>query len=879
MRYVLFLYMLLCFSQAVFAQKITGTVKDFNDIPVENTAIYLWDSSKKQRLYKYAYSDANGSFVFEWNEKTQQIYIEVSALDFALQAQELTISQPLHLDFKLERKEIELQEVVIKDEKAVRVKNDSTLYDPKKFLNGSERKVEDLIKKLPGMSVNEVTGEIKFKGKAIETVKLEDDDLFGSNYTLGTKNISVDMIEQVQAIENYASNPILSGMEDSGKVAINLKLKKQKTDYSGTAMIANGYGDKLLFNDEVTLLGISKKVKSFGILSFNNFGTDHNNSAYFQNDFNSGSPSESHFRIKKHIADQIAGNVLPSSRTIFNNTFLANYNIVYRLSKKVSVKNNFIFLFDKSKNFESLLNRYFLNDGEMVHTTEENAFTNQLKSLKGETKLTYNINSKSILISTVSISGQHQKFKLSSLQNNANFFSTHLRTDDFFIKAKSEYTLRISDKKAVQIFAQYSKNDLPQELEMSPSNPFITQVDADNAFQNIKTQKDIFNAKFKYLLSSDFVKHTFSFGYYRQSQPFYSALKEDDLENPNFSNDLKYSKNSLSLEYYSSLTFSRLQIHPYMATNFLKQNLDQTNNPLEKDDAALNAQILFLYKFNPRAALHFVSGFKNKTVEDEFLYNRPILLGYNLTKNSITSLDLITIESHSLGFKYTNLIKQFDFGLKLKYEKKQNDFIPNTVIDQHFSDFTYFQNPGSTTTKNIIFTIEKQIQPLRIYIKHQSDWSFSNYQNALGDYVLRHNTWNSYNSSFFFFSQFGLPVNIENKLNVNVSKYSNDFSVTKVTMLNNTCKLVSKPIKNCLFSVSQDYYQMVSRDSNDSFYFIDFDFKYQSGSKKWLSFSIVGKNLLNVRHFTQIRNSDYSYSAYQSNLLPRYFLLATNINF
>lgn len=49
----------------------------------------------------------------------------------------------------------------------IRIKNDTTTYNPDAFKDGTERVVEDLIKKLPGMSVEE-NGEIKFKGKSIK---------------------------------------------------------------------------------------------------------------------------------------------------------------------------------------------------------------------------------------------------------------------------------------------------------------------------------------------------------------------------------------------------------------------------------------------------------------------------------------------------------------------------------------------------------------------------------------------------------------------------------------------------------------------------------------------------------------------------------------
>jgi hypothetical protein len=125
-----------------------------------------------------------------------------------------------------------LDEVVVKAKKRpFTIKKDTLKYNVNAYRDGTERKIQDLIKKLPGIEVNTITGEIKYKGKSVETVLLEGDNLFGYNYSLGTKNINVDMVKQVQAIENYSENPLLKGIENGDKVALNLKLKKRENRF------------------------------------------------------------------------------------------------------------------------------------------------------------------------------------------------------------------------------------------------------------------------------------------------------------------------------------------------------------------------------------------------------------------------------------------------------------------------------------------------------------------------------------------------------------------------------------------------------------------------------------------------------------------------
>lgn len=110
--------------------------------------------------------------------------------------------------------------------KLYKINRDTTSFKVKNYADGTEKKIQDIIKKLPVIELNEKTGEIKYKGKLIETVKLDGDDLFGDTYTIGTKNINVDMVDAIQAIENYTANPLLKGIENGDKIILNLTLKK-----------------------------------------------------------------------------------------------------------------------------------------------------------------------------------------------------------------------------------------------------------------------------------------------------------------------------------------------------------------------------------------------------------------------------------------------------------------------------------------------------------------------------------------------------------------------------------------------------------------------------------------------------------------------------
>ncbi|MFN4220620.1 MAG: hypothetical protein ACK4GJ_06880, partial [bacterium] len=100
--------------------------------------------------------------------------------------------------------------------------------------------------------------------------------LFDKNYFFGSRNFNAGMIEKVEGIENFEENTLLKGIRNSDEVALNLILKKGKTDFSGNVSV--GYGIEDRWHNDLTGLLVNKKAKGFTVNSFNNVGI--NNTPY-----------------------------------------------------------------------------------------------------------------------------------------------------------------------------------------------------------------------------------------------------------------------------------------------------------------------------------------------------------------------------------------------------------------------------------------------------------------------------------------------------------------------------------------------------------------------------------------------------------------------
>src|SRR5690606_25654545 len=126
---------------------------------------------------------------------------------------------------------VELAGLEITYEMPVTIKGDTIVYNSDSFTNGSERKLEDVLKKLPGVEVND-DGEVTVEGKTVSKLMVEGKDFFDGDTKLGVKNIPADALDKIEVLRNYNEVSQLKGLENNqDNVAMNIKLKDGKKNF------------------------------------------------------------------------------------------------------------------------------------------------------------------------------------------------------------------------------------------------------------------------------------------------------------------------------------------------------------------------------------------------------------------------------------------------------------------------------------------------------------------------------------------------------------------------------------------------------------------------------------------------------------------------
>ena len=220
----------LSLSLASFSQvKLQGVIRDSLGSPLELANVIAINKATKT-LDSYAITNDEGLFRLDLKKNTiysiQASYIGMKSLDKVLETKEDNITQ----DFVMIQ-DNSLDEVELTYEMPVTISGDTLVYNADSFNTGTERKLEDVLKNLPGVEIND-DGQIEVEGKVVTKLMVEGKDFFDGDTKLATKNIPSNAVDKVQVLKNYSEVGQLGGVTNNqDNIAINIKLKDGKKNF------------------------------------------------------------------------------------------------------------------------------------------------------------------------------------------------------------------------------------------------------------------------------------------------------------------------------------------------------------------------------------------------------------------------------------------------------------------------------------------------------------------------------------------------------------------------------------------------------------------------------------------------------------------------
>ena len=231
-------------SAQTIKHNLIGTVSDtMNKTALENAVVYI-KSPKDSSLISYSRADKKGNFQFHNIAEGKYImvvtypqYVDwIDTIHVNSESKEtitISLTTKAHL----------LEEVIVKQTIApIRIKGDTTEYLADSFHVKAGATVEDLLKIMPGISVNS-KGEITTQGQKVQKVLVDGDEFFGDDPTMATQNLNARDVAKVQVFDKKSDQSTLTGIDDGTKQkTVNLILKADaKKGYFGTATAGSSF--------------------------------------------------------------------------------------------------------------------------------------------------------------------------------------------------------------------------------------------------------------------------------------------------------------------------------------------------------------------------------------------------------------------------------------------------------------------------------------------------------------------------------------------------------------------------------------------------------------------------------------------------------------
>lgn len=353
------------FNNSLFAQNkyLSGNIKSIVRGSLTGANVLL-TSADSTTILKFASSDEKGNYQINIsaNELSQNgLLLKVQLLGYETQIKPLQKGQTVY-DFTLKEAPIVLKDVVVKGGKPqLKFNGDTTTYLVKDFASVQDRTIGDVLKRIPGISVED-NGLIKFNGKSVKKLYLDGDDLLDDKYNIGTRTIPQRIVNEIQVLENHQRIKALEGKVFSDDVDINLNFKED-AGLKVVGQIQAGAGVPKLYDEDANAISLKKKYKSITQLKLNNTGNSLSNDVLSLNELQDRikrgfTPEQPQLSAGTGSSPQIEQN-----RYLFNNSGLLNSANLWKLKSGIQIKSKAYYEYDRQRQrYQNLTSIYLPQD-------------------------------------------------------------------------------------------------------------------------------------------------------------------------------------------------------------------------------------------------------------------------------------------------------------------------------------------------------------------------------------------------------------------------------------------------------------------------------------------------------------------------------------
>jgi hypothetical protein len=885
-----FLFTSICFSQSV---RFDGFIQDEQKNPLEMANIMAVNTATKA-MDSYGITNDKGKFQLTLKPNTSYSikvsYLGMKSKEIAVSTQSVNIVQNIVMDDA----GIELQGVEIVREMPVSIKGDTIVYNADSFKSGTEKKLEDVLKKLPGVEVN-ADGEIEVEGKKVSKLMVEGKDFFDGDTKLGVKNIPADAIDKIQVLRNYNEVGALKGLgNDQDNVAMNIKLKEGKKNFwFGDVTAGTGVGEldsRYIINPK--LFYYSPKYSINVITNFNNIGelplTAQDYFKFTGGFKNMMQKGGSNFNIS---SNDLGISILRNNRAKEIETKFGATNFAYSVTKKWNIS-GFGILSTSKTDLETKSQTTILESGDEQKREEETHQKNNLGLFKLSS--TYKPNDKFQfdydILTKLSKQNEDTDLLRESVVNNVSTLETILtgkKQDPTSIKQDLSLYYTQSDKNIFAFEMQhlyqdetpyYNANLRTQPFDLTGYTSGQERNDL-NQDRFVKTNKLDAKLDYYYMVtpkSNINITLGNTFSYQDFNSHIFQMLDNgdrNDLNDPDNNNKVNYNFNDVFLGFHYKILAGKFTLTPGVSVHSYNMKNTQLGSDYSQNFIKVLPDFFALYQIKKAETLTYNFSLTNDFTDINQLAAGFVLSDYSSLFRGNRLLENATSQVHTLRyfkynmFNFENIFANATYTKKVDAIKTSADF---TGINQ--SSSPYNSNLADETFSGMGNYGRSFLKNYKASVNASFNWSkFNNIQNnelaTTESFVQSYTVKASTNYK-------NMP-NIEFGYNALINKYSGSTYYTDKPF----ARLDYYFLNSFSFVSEYEFYHYYNGNKtvDNEYDFLSASLIYQKKNSKW-EYKLSATNLLNTKYLNDDSFSQFSTRVSQYTVQPRYIMFSMKYN-
>ncbi|MEI7585146.1 hypothetical protein [Runella sp.] len=717
---------------------------------------------------------------------------------------------------------------------------------------------------------------------------LEGEDFFSKNYRLITRNLTADVLDKIEAIDNYTENALLHGIEKSGKVVLNLTIKAdRKLKVFGNANVAAGIRERYSLNE--ALFSLVKKVK-FGIIgNANNTGYDPIMNA--ENELNADDNAFSSFSSAGNGANPLLflkmANIpdVDPKRVTFNQAKLLGTNLNYKVNEKLKMK-GFGYYYGDRLAAGNRTAQQFLLDNTTLKIQDSSWNFRKPTLWAGQLRADYLLNKKTSVRWITDV-------KNTRTQNDYFLDSKNLELSEKVSVINQENVLmtqhqlnivtRLTAKNALLADIGFSYNQLPQQTQANSGrySPFFgVGTSYNQLFQNVNNNNEEWKAivRWKGVMKKN--NFTLASGFLRRTEQLNTDILLKNENGLNFNTDTIFS-NDATLQKDLFLVEGHYQVQYGVLRVMGSGSAQATQSDFKEHQRSFSLAQSRLF-FNPSLGFGVDLGNNQKLLA---LFSRSqvlpnindlavgyVLNGYRSFSRSSAIFNTNKNDMWLLSYSNMNWQHYYSINGSLSFNRAFSSSISNYQLS----------NTLSFTTNQPIFTplnrfsanwqVDKLLTQLSVKVRLEGSWSQSNMLNRINTTDLRQSTLRNLNSRIYLISAFESFFNITLSSNWNVSRVftqNENAAVSQTSLFRPNVIIYLRPTKEFHFKITGERIAWKQNENRSITNFLDVEIRFYPQKSKW-SFEIIGNNLLNSKQITYTQVSNYLIFQNSYLLQPRF---------